>query len=71
MSTKTRVGVKVRNGNLNKALGIFNKKVDQSGILYQYKDNQEYTKPSKQRREAKKQAIYKQKSFERKNSTSF
>jgi len=57
MANKTRVGVEVRNGNLNKAISIFKKKVSRSGILYEYRENQEYTKPSAKRREAHKVAV--------------
>lgn len=57
MANANRVSVKVKNGNLNKALSIFKKRVAQSGILYEYKENQEYVKPSTRRREAKKMAV--------------
>lgn len=66
MGTKSRVSVDVRNGNLNKALSIFKKKVSRSGILRQYMDNQEYVKPSKKRQEAKKRAVREEK-LRRKN----
>lgn len=51
------VGVKVKNNNVEKALQIFNKKVERAGILKEYRRNQYFTKPSKKRREAKKAAI--------------
>lgn len=50
------VGVKVRNGNLEKALQIFKNRVQRSGILEEYKENQFYTKPSERRRKAAKEA---------------
>lgn len=46
------VGVKV-NGNLEKALSKFKRKVKSSKILFHYKEKQQYTKPSKKRRNAK------------------
>jgi len=58
MSTKTRVGVEVRNGNFEKALSIFKKKVRRSGILQEYKENQEFKKPSTVKREAKRKKEY-------------
>lgn len=57
----SRVSVKVRNGNVNKALSIFKKKVISSGILQEYKDRQEYIKPSLRKREKLKKAIREQK----------
>lgn len=68
MSKKSRVGVKVRNGNVEKAISIFNKMVDQSGVLYKYRENQEYVKPSKKKREARKKAAYDQKNYDRKHT---
>ena len=46
-----RVSVKVKNGNVNKALSIFKKKVATSGVIQEFKERQEYVKPSLQRRE--------------------
>lgn len=60
MANVTRVGVTVRNGNVDKALSIFNKKVRSSGILNQYRKNQEFEKPSVTKRMKKKEAIYSQ-----------
>lgn len=51
------VKVIVRNNNLEGALIAFKKKVQNAGILEQYKENQYYTKPSAVRREKKKEAI--------------
>lgn len=68
MSTKSRVGVTVKNGNVEKAISIFNKVVDQSGVLYKFRENQEYTKPSKRRREKRKKAIYDQRNYDRKHT---
>jgi len=53
----TNLKIKVRKGDLNRALKIFKKKVNEYGILQEYKERQEYTKPSAKKREAKKRAI--------------
>lgn len=56
-----RVSVKVKNGNVNKALSIFKKKVATSGVIQEFKERQEYVKPSLQRREKLKKAKREQK----------
>lgn len=48
--------VEVRDGNVEKALRIFSKKVQNSGILKEYKERQEFVKPSVKKRRAKKAA---------------
>ena len=45
--------VEVRNGDVTKALRIFKKKVQEEGIIQEYRDRQEYVKPSKKRAKAK------------------
>lgn len=60
MGTKSRVSVDVKNGNVDRAIRIFNKKVYRSGVLQQYNENQEYKKPSTKRREKRRQAKYNQ-----------
>ena len=55
-----RVVVEVRNGDLNKALKIFKKKVIQSGHIQELKDRKEYVKPKTERRIAKQAAIRKE-----------
>lgn len=45
--------VEVRGDDVNKALRIFKKKVQEDGILQEYKERQAYTKPSEKRRKAK------------------
>ena len=45
--------IEVRNGDVNKALRIFKKKVQEEGILQEYKERQHYVKPSEKRRKAK------------------
>lgn len=61
MSTKSRIGVKVRNGNVDHALKVFKSKVYKSGILQRYIDNQYYTKPSEKRAQRKKEKEWKSK----------
>ena len=53
MSTKSGLYVEVRNDDVNKALRIFKKKVQEDGILQEYKERQQFTKPSEKRRKAK------------------
>ena len=45
--------VEVRNGDVNKALRIFKKKIQEEGILQEYKERQHYEKPSAKRKKAK------------------
>lgn len=51
------IAVKVINGNIESALRLFKKIVKESGIMKDYRDIQEYKKPSQVRREIKQQAI--------------
>ena len=44
--TKRGLYVEVRNGDVMKALRIFKKKVQEEGILQEYKERQHYEKPS-------------------------
>ena len=57
---QVNVGVIVRRGDVNRALKIFKRKVNESGILQQYKEKQEFVKPTTKRREAKKRAVRQQ-----------
>jgi small subunit ribosomal protein S21 len=57
---KSRVVVTVRDGNIEKALSIFKKKVMNSGHLLLYKEKQEFVKPSVKKREKLKKAKYSQ-----------
>jgi small subunit ribosomal protein S21 len=50
---KRGLHVEVRGDDVNKALRIFKKKVQEDGILQEYKERQQYTKPSEKRRKAK------------------
>ena len=59
-------GVKVKdNESIDRAVNRFKKLVARSRILNEYKDNQQYTKPSKERREALKKSIRDQKRRQR------
>jgi len=51
--TKRGLYVEVRNGDVMKALRIFKKKVQEEGILQEYKERQHYEKPSARRKKAK------------------
>ena len=53
------VFVKVTGNNLLKAIGIFNKKVKQAGIVQEVYRRQEYLKPSVKRKLKKEEAIKK------------
>ena len=56
-----KVSVKVKNGNIQKALSKFKRKVKDSDHLYELKDRKQYTKPSVKKRRAKQIAIHNQK----------
>lgn len=45
--------VEVRNGDINGALRRFKKRVQEENIIQEYRDKQEYTKPSIIRKRAK------------------
>ena len=45
--------VEVRNNDVNKALRIFKKKLQNEGVLQEYKERQHYVKPSEKKRKAK------------------
>lgn len=47
------LSVEVRNGDFNKALRIFKKKVQEAGIIQEVRDREAYVKPSEQRKRAK------------------
>mgnify|MGYP003137775182 CR=1 FL=1 len=62
MSKHTKkVSVKVRDGNIQKALSKFKRKVKDSDHLYELKDRKQYTKPSVKKRKQKQLAIHNQK----------
>lgn len=45
--------VEVRNGDFNKALRLFKKKVQEAGILQELREREHYTKPTEKRKKAK------------------
>ena len=51
--SKRGLYVEVRGGDVIKALRIFKKKVQEEGILQEYKERQHYEKPSAKRKKAK------------------
>ena len=51
------VSIKVRNGDIQKALKVFKRRVSDSGHLFEVRKRQEYTKPTTIRRKQKQQAI--------------
>ena len=51
------VSVQVRNGNIQKALKIFKRRIDESGHLQLLRTKQQYTKPTTVRRKQKMEAI--------------
>jgi small subunit ribosomal protein S21 len=53
----SRVSVEVRNGDINKSLKIFKKKVLESGHLDELKERRYFTKPTTKRRLQKQQAV--------------
>ncbi len=60
------VGVKVKdNESIDRAVNRFKKLVARSRILNEYKERQQYTKPSKERREALKKSIREQRRRDR------
>lgn len=58
---KKLVTIKVRKGDINRALKIFKRAVMDSGHLFELKERQEYTKPTTIRRKQKQKAIRNQK----------
>lgn len=48
------LAVTVRDGNLEQALRVFKRKVRKSGLIQELRDREFYTKPSEQRKLAKK-----------------
>ena len=45
--------VEVRNGDINKALRLFKKKVQEAGIIQEVRERGEFVKPSEKRKKAK------------------
>lgn len=62
------LGVEVKdNESIERAINRFKKMVTRSRILNEYKDRQQYTKPSVERREALKKAVREQRRRQRDN----
>jgi len=61
-------GVDVYNGNFDKALRTFRKKIQKSGLIQTVRDNRYFEKPSDKRRLAKKAAVRKNVLANRDNS---
>ncbi|HKJ33097.1 MAG TPA: 30S ribosomal protein S21 [Balneolales bacterium] len=52
------LGVKVKdNESIDRAINRFKKMITRSRIMVEYKDRQQYTKPSEERREAMKKSV--------------
>ena len=56
-----KVSVKVKNGNIQKALSKFKRKVKDSEHLYELRDRKQFLKPSVKKRRLKQIAIHNQK----------
>ena len=54
------VSVEVRKGNIQKALKIFKRRIDESGHLQLLRTKQQYTKPTTVRRKQKQTAVREQ-----------
>ena len=54
------VSVEVRKGNIQKALKIFKRRIDESGHLQLLRTKQTYTKPTTKRRKQKQAAVREQ-----------
>ena len=62
------IGIEVKdNENIDRALNRFKKMMTRSRILNEYKDRQQFTKPSLARREAMKKAVREQRRRQRDN----
>jgi small subunit ribosomal protein S21 len=54
---KALVTIKVRNGDINRALKKFKRAVIESGHIFELKQRQQFTKPTTERRKKKQEAI--------------
>ena len=59
-----KVSVKVINGNIQKALSKFKRKVKDSEHLYELRDRKQFLKPSVKKRRLKQIAIHNQKLYD-------
>ncbi len=55
--SKSKVKVKVRNAQINKALKLFKRLVKESEHIQEFKDRREYVKPTTRRRKKRQEAI--------------
>jgi small subunit ribosomal protein S21 len=62
-----KVSIKVINGNIQKALSKFKRKVSESEHLFELRVRKEFLKPSVLKRRKKQEAIHKQKLEDLKN----
>jgi len=53
----SKVSVKVKNGNIQKALSIFKRRVKESEHLYELRERKYYTKPTTKKRKQKQEAL--------------
>ena len=60
---KNGLYVQVRNGDLEQALRVLKKKVKRSGLVQECKSREFYTKPSEQRRIAKRKGVKRWKKY--------
>ncbi len=65
--TPSGLTVTVRNGDFQKALRIFKKKVQQAGVLQELRERTHYVKPSEKRAKAKAAGIARWKKKQRQN----
>lgn len=67
-STTRMIGVKVKdNESIDRAINRFKKMVTRSRVLNEYKERQQYTKPSEERREALKKSVREERRRQRDN----
>ena len=57
MANKKQVSVKVQKGNIQKALRLFKRRMEDSGHLHLLREKQTYTKPTTVRRREKQLAV--------------
>jgi small subunit ribosomal protein S21 len=62
------IGVKVKdNESIDRAINRFKKMITRSRVLNEYKERQQFTKPSEERREAMKKSVREQRRRQRDN----
>jgi len=63
------LNVEVKDGNVERALKVFSKKVQTAGILKEYRDRGEFVKPSVKKRLARKEAVIRTKMQDKKDNS--